>query len=153
MIPLDNVDNLTKLVLSMNPADMMKHLPKEVIEDLPQIDRLNKGMQLIEALLVTKREIRTSHIRAMWFFQTEDEKALAIKHIKERYNVSVRSELVCRVPIAEWDEIIRLEGPLPTDERKSSIQRAVEFVKETKCDNVSTSATQTSQPPKSSGSM
>lgn len=66
------------------------------------------------------------------FFETEEEKALAVEYVKS-HDVTVRTELVAREPIMEWDEIITLDsiGTRDTIKRSESVlAKIIPFVKE-----------------------
>ena len=99
---------------------------------MTDIKRLNKGCDVIKAMLVFKRQIRTSEIKALWFFQTPEEKALAIEYAKS-FDADIKSELISREPIMEWNEIIRLNSfttPANIKQSKAVLAKIIPLVKE-----------------------
>ena len=97
----------------------------------PDIMRLNQGCKIISSLLLFNRQIRKSEIEALWWFQTKEEQELAIEFVQS-LDVSVKTELVSREPLMEWDDIYTLDSPLGIKKQSKATMsdKIIPYVKE-----------------------
>ena len=97
----------------------------------PDITRLNQGCKIVSILLAFKRQLTRTEIEALWWFQTPEERALAIEFV-ENLDVSKRTELVSSEPIMEWETTYTLNSPDGIMKGKQAfMDKVIPYVKET----------------------
>ena len=66
------------------------------------------GLKVASALLMHKKEITVSDIRAIPFFTDSEQVKGAVEYLMQTFNARMYSRQVAKHPMLEWEEVISL---------------------------------------------